>query len=374
MVGARRRGDGAEVNAPNRAVQRSCPPDPPGLVSLVPRPRRGGQYVGILGTLLTTAKMSSVGMTLSRQAAGYFAISRGMQVLGVVLAACLLSISCTAESSSPPEPAARESITVASFDFSENLILAELYTQAIEEAEIPVELVSNLGPREVVGPALEQGQVDFVVDYLGSALEAADAGNPATHGSVDYARQELQKAMVGHGVTVLRAAAAQDQNGFAVTHETARGLSSRTMSALSTKASAMVLGAPPECSERPYCLIGLESVYRLHFARVEDISTRAATATALESGEIDVGLLETTDARLAEGRFILLRDDRGLQPRENIIPLARQWVIDTYGQSFTDAVDSVSSRLTTADLIELNRRVEIDGMTPSQAAADWLDG
>ena len=107
---------------------------------------------------------------------------------------------------------------------------------------------------------------------------------------------------------------------------------------------------------------------------IEDISTRAATATALESGEIDVGLLETTDARLADGGFILLRDDRGLQPRENIIPLARQWVIDTYGQTFTDAVDSVSSRLTTADLIELNRRVEIDGMTPSQAAADWLDG
>ena len=136
----------------------------------------------------------------------------------------------------------------------------------------------------------------------------------------------------------------------------------------------MVFGAPPECPDRPYCLIGLESTYGLSFGRVEEINTRAATATALQSGEIDVGLLETTDARLADGRFVLLQDDKGLQPRENIVPLVRQRMIDEYGQTLTDAVDAVSARLTTADLVELNRRVEIVGMTPAQVADDWLDG
>ena len=114
-------------------------------------------------------------------------------------------------------------------------------------------------------------------------------------------------------------------------------------------------------------------MYGLHFAHVEEIDSRAATATALESGEIDVGLLETTDAQLAGGEFVLLGDDKGLQPRENIVPLVRQQVIDEYGQAFADTVESVTSHLTTADLIELNRRVEIQGKSPSEVASEWLD-
>ncbi len=322
---------------------------------------------------MTTAKTSAVTMTIPRWHPGYASISRPLRVLVVGLSLLVL-IACAGQKSSNPKPPGHdESITVASFDFSENWILAEIYAQAIRRAGIPVEMLSNLGTREVVGPALEQGQVDFVVDYLGSALEAEDPGNPATHGSLEYARRQLQKALVGTGVVVLGAAAAEDQNGFAVTRETAAGLSSRTISALTPTASSMVLGAPPECPDRPYCLLGLRSVYGLQFAHFEKIDTRAATATALESGEIDVGLLETTDAQLASGEFVLLRDDQGLQPRENIVPLVRQQIIDEYGQSFADAVDSVTSRLTTADLVDLNRRVEIAGMTPSEVASDWLD-
>ena len=45
--------------------------------------------------------------------------------------------------------------------------------------------------------------------------------------------------------------------------------------------------------------------------------------TALESGEIDVGLLETTSGRLGDGRLMLLDDDRSLQPRENLVPVVR---------------------------------------------------
>jgi osmoprotectant transport system substrate-binding protein len=314
-------------------------------------------------------------MTITRWPTGYASISRRLRVLAVGLSLPLVLIACAdGQSSNSSQSDSDESIKVASFDFSENWILAEIYAQAIRRAGIPVEMLSNLGTREVVGPALEQGQVDFVVDYLGSALEAADPDNPATHGSPEYARHELQKALVGTGVVVLGAAAAQDQNGFAVTRETAAGLSSRSISALAPSASSMVLGAPPECTDRPYCLIGLRTVYGLHFAHMQEIDTRSATATALESGEIDVGLLETTDARLAGGDFVLLRDDKGLQPRENITPLVRQQIIDEYGQPLVDAVDSVTSRLTTADLVELNRRVELAGISPAEAASDWLDG
>src|SRR5215203_3557146 len=202
-------------------------------------------------------------MTSQRGPADVGRYSGRLRLLAVGVGLALLALGCAEEPSPSPSAASDDgTVKVASFDFSENVILAEIYSQSIQNAGVPTQLLSDLGTREVVGPALEQGQVDVVVDYLGSALEAADPGNPATHGSVKYARLELQKALTGVGVRVLDAAAAQDQNGFAVTQEAARGLSSPSVSALSSTASSMVFGGPPECADRPYCLVGLESVYR----------------------------------------------------------------------------------------------------------------
>ena len=59
---------------------------------------------------------------------------------------------------------------VASFNFPESELLAAIYGLAIRHAGIPVRLELDLGPRELVQPALEQGLVDVVPEYLGTAL------------------------------------------------------------------------------------------------------------------------------------------------------------------------------------------------------------
>src|SRR5437763_12700334 len=59
-------------------------------------------------------------------------------------------------------------VVVASFNFPESELLAAIYGLAIRHAGIPVRL--ELGPRELVQPALEQGLVDVVPEYLGTAL------------------------------------------------------------------------------------------------------------------------------------------------------------------------------------------------------------
>jgi osmoprotectant transport system substrate-binding protein len=104
------------------------------------------------------------------------------------------------------------------------------------------------------------------------------------------------------------------------------------------------------------------------------MQSRAATVEALVAGHIDVGLLETTDARLGVAPVTLLTDDRGLQPRENVIPLVREEVADRWGDELTDALDETSARLTTAGLVRLNRAVELDGATPEEAAEQWWAG
>ena len=61
------------------------------------------------------------------------------------------------------------------------------------------------------------------------------------------------------------------------------------------------------------------------------MASRAATVEALLAGAIHVGLLETTDARLATAPLLLLEDDRSLQPHENVVPIARTEVSTSGG-------------------------------------------
>lgn len=55
------------------------------------------------------------------------------------------------------------------------------------------------------------------------------------------------------------------------------------------------------------------------------------------------------------------------------MPLVRTAVLDRWGGRLRSALDGVSDRLTTEELVALNRAVEIDGLTPADAAARWWD-
>jgi glycine betaine/choline ABC-type transport system substrate-binding protein len=51
----------------------------------------------------------------------------------------------------------------------------------------------------------------------------------------------------------------------------------------------------------------------------------------------------------------------------------RRDAVRRHGPKFVARLDRVSRQLTTPGLIELNRRVSIDGVSPATAAAEWLD-
>jgi osmoprotectant transport system substrate-binding protein len=176
-------------------------------------------------------------------------------------------------------------------------------------------------------------------------------------------------------VSVLAAASAEDQNGFAVSVAFAQAHGGLTrLSQLAALAPGLTFAGPPECPQRPLCLPGLRDVYGLQFGRVRSLPSRAATVEALVDGDIDVGLLETTDARLGTTPVTLLADDLGLQPHENVVPLVRTTALRRWGDRLRATLDATSARLTTAELVRLNRAVEVDHLTPELAAARWWDG
>jgi osmoprotectant transport system substrate-binding protein len=264
-------------------------------------------------------------------------------------------------------------VVVASFNFPESELLAAIYGLAIRHAGIPVRLRLNLGPRELVEPALEQGLVDLVPEYLGTALTSIEP-----HPSVDMSdpaavRAALARALAIWGVQVLTPARAQDQNGVVVTRATAARLRLRTVSDLRRPAAGLILGGPPECPARPYCLPGLRDTYGLRFARFLPFDTEQQRVTALQDGVVNVAVLFTTDGNLAASGLVLLADNRHLQPAENIVPVVRAQELARYGKRLAGAVNAVSAKLTSAGLLFLDWRVEVAGNGVLAEARAWLE-
>jgi len=292
----------------------------------------------------------------------------------VLVALLLLGTACTAESAPPPaEPTAPVALRLGTYDFAENQILGEVYAEAVRRAGIPVTVQHGIGTREIVAPALEQGVLDVVIDYLGTALSFARPGTARRDRTPADMRAELDRTLAPRGLAVLDPAHAADQNGFAVAVDFAAEERLTQLSDLVPLAPQLVFGGPPECVDRPFCLPGLREVYGLEFAEVLPMPSRGATVEALLSGQIDVGMIETTDARLGVTAILLLDDDRGLQPHENIVPLVRIDALERYGAQLRRTLDQVSARLATDIVIDLNRAVEIEGLTPAEAAARWWD-
>jgi len=261
-------------------------------------------------------------------------------------------------------------ITIGSANFSENALVAEIYAQALESDGYQVERKLNVGNREIYEPALESGELDLVPEYIGTMLTFL--GGSATSDS-DETHAALRVALEPKGLTVLDYAAAQDKNGFVVTKATAEELGVAKVSDLAAYNDTLVLGGPPECPEREFCLKGLESVYGLSFQEFRPLDVGGPiTVAALEGDEIQVGLMFTSDGTILAKDFVLLEDDKGLQPAENLAPVVRTEIVDAYGDGLGETLDKVSLKLTTAELISLNKFVGIDGKDPETVAAEWL--
>lgn len=260
-------------------------------------------------------------------------------------------------------------ITVASFNFPESTILAEIYAQAMEADGYPVERQLNLGSREVIFPEIRSGNIDFIPEYLGSALQVGfEAAAPT---STEAGVTALTDEFAALDMVVLDPAPGQDKNVFVVTQAFADANGVSTVADLAG-AGDIVLGGPPECEERATCYAGLVDTYGLDNLSFESIQEGSARIAALENGEIDVSLLFSTQPVISEKGFVALEDTENLIAPENIVPVLSQAAVDAYGDDLTSLVDSISAEITTAVLLDLNGRVELDAQDPADVATAWL--
>jgi osmoprotectant transport system substrate-binding protein len=269
-------------------------------------------------------------------------------------------------------PSGMPTIRIGSTNFTEQLIVGELYAQALEANGYKIERKFNLGAREVVVPALESGQIDLEVDYLATLLAFLDKD---AKGSTDAATtaKTLEERLKAKGLVQFDFAPAVDQNGIVVTKDTATRLNLKKISDLTPIAKDLVFGGPPTCPNREFCAIGLEKVYGITFKTFRPLDTGGPlTVAALEGKQIDVALLFTSDAIIAVKGFVLLEDDKKLQLSDNIVPILRKDLADKGGNDLRTRVNDVSRKLTTAELTDLNKQVGVDKKGPKDVARDWL--
>jgi len=136
-------------------------------------------------------------------------------------------------------------------------------------------------------------------------------------------------------------------------------------------ASEMVLGGPPECPDRPFCIPGLEETYGIEFQEFKPLDVGGPlTVQALENGQIDIGLLFSTSSAIAANDWVLLEDDQNLQTAENITPVVN---VESNDSTIESLLNSVSAALTTENITELNGQVEIDKESPADVAEAFLE-
>jgi osmoprotectant transport system substrate-binding protein len=292
--------------------------------------------------------------------------------LAAVALLALVAAACGSGDDKAATP--KKTVVVGSAPFSESVILANMYAGVLQADGYQVTVRKGLGQREIYLPALQKGGkdngIDLVPEYVGTLLENVNKNAGEANGDLEASVAKLRTRLETMGLTALTPSPAADQNAFAVTRATADKYKAKKLSDLTPVAGQLTLGAGPECPARPFCQPGLEKTYGLKFKtfRVLD-SGGPKTLEALASGDIDVGLVFSSDGGVAARNLVVLEDDKKLQTVDNIVPAIRN---DTVDDTIRKDLNKVSAALTTADLIELNKRADVDKVDPESLAMEWL--
>ncbi len=298
--------------------------------------------------------------------------TKRMSVVAAVATAGVLALAACGSSSNPlatdssssSTTAAGGDIVVGSANFSESVLLAEIYAGALRAKGINATTKPNIGAREIYLKALQDNSVQVLPEYTGALSLYYDPKFDKTDPAEVYTALQ---GLIPSDTKVLDKSAAEDNDSIVVTKQTADAKKLTTIADLASVAGSMTLAAPPEFKTRPQGVPGLKGDYGVVFKSFRPLAGQALVQ-ALKNGQVDAANIFSTDPAIAANGFVVLQDTKKLFGSQNIVPLVRADVADRVAP----ALNAVSAVLTTANLSAMLQETDIDKKDPKTVAQEFL--
>ena len=294
-----------------------------------------------------------------------------MARLIALLAALALAVAgCGGDDDDGAGAASDRTVTIGSKNFTEAVILGELYRQALEAKGYTVDLKSSIGSTEIIDRALTSGEIDMYPEYTGTMLTVVfgeDEPQESAESTYDRAKELYEEK----GFTLFEMTPFSDSDALAVTAEYAEENDLESIGDLAGLGT-FKLGGQPEFETRLQGLVGVKEKYG-----IEDVTfvpfTGISPYEALDQGAVDVAAIFSTDPPLASGDYVVLEDPEANFGFQNVAPVVSQELADDLGDDFRETIDAVSEQLTEDAIIAMNSAVAIDQRPADEVAREFLE-
>ena len=262
-------------------------------------------------------------------------------------------------------------IRVGSKNFTESIVIAEIYSRALENAGLKVERHLNLGSTAIAMAAIERGDIDLYPEYTGTGLLEVLHLPPMSDPKKIYDTVAAAYAKQYH-LTWLPPSPMNDSQALATTKAISKAHNLTTLSELSKAAPQFRLATIQEFLARADGLQGLQKFYGgfdFKSVRTYDITLKYQ---ALKEGAADIASAFSTDGAISTDDLVVLRDDRNFWPAYNVAPVVRQDALAREPRIAT-VLDGVSPAITDRAAARMNAAVEGGKQDPSDVADAFLD-
>jgi len=275
--------------------------------------------------------------------------------------------SSTAATSGPG--VGKPAVTIGDKNFTEEYILGALYQQALAAKGYKATLKGNIGSSEIIYKALTSGQIDMYPEYTGTLLTAVAGVTTPPHSAQD-AYNQAKAFAEKHGYTLLAKTPFYDSDALGALKAYAQKNKLTSIADLKKLGTAVKLGGAPEFQTRAEGLVGLKQQYGINPTFVP--LAIGLTYKALDSGQVGVSDVFTTDPQLTTGKYVLLSDPKKVFGFQNVAPVVKQSVVAAEGPAFQQTIDKVSSLLTLPAIQKMNAAVALDQQSPATVAHQFL--
>ncbi|WP_129656361.1 ABC transporter substrate-binding protein [Rothia halotolerans] len=289
------------------------------------------------------------------------------------------------EVSQDPSASAYGTVRIGAGISSETEAVAHLYAGELEKAGYETEVVQTGDTRDDYLGAMQSTDgepVQLTPDYSGNLLlHVTQDGtvNPQEGGAASLNVTGMSSGdilstlprVLPDGLGTLSASSAENKDALVVTSVTAAEYGLSTLRDLAEHCGELTFGVPEGFEERGYGAAGLGSLYDCVPKGYEAEDDQEKLVDRLTEGGVDVADVYSASAAVPENNLVVLEDPQVNFIAQQVLPVVQD---DELPDAAEQAVNAVSGRLTTGDLVFLNRLMTGDDAVSAEDAAEfWLE-